>query len=430
MKSPTSPTENTSATGEQALKSEAEEEHEESVRPQAKEQQREEEQSFSPSLPPLYRDIFPCEEENVRHSAIVSSTEAAGTGASGEEFLESRKKRIGLGKENEENSNGTSESGNPKKNASNVRDFSSEPAEISAHAQRLSLPQTQTQTGKKIHVYLEDTSVIQCGPDGYAGKEVVRTKVPKSLQIAGGAKSSQGFDSPHTSTATGAQSKRANARPSDGSEGVIVGGSVKSHKEAQLDPHKGQTDRMGRRNAARRKSRKNSQGDGGNSPHEKKSPGAENVPEGFPSDNSGTSLQGKTQETHTADSSLSSSSKNYPTPQTSPEIGEGNTSCSDRVEKQENILDSSSVTADAPASVIDGAADMEDDDSLYKVERKTETPESKRRSIKVSQSEVKLFTKTLRLNPKQNPAKDNQDLKSSLKKDEAIHKPKPEIQAR
>lgn len=446
------PAENAPPTSDQALKSEGEEESEESVRPQARGQQWEEErdQSSNPNPLGLSRDIFPCEEQDATQSArrdgsVVSSTETAGGGPKEEEeFVGSRKKRIGQGKEREESSNGTSASGSPEKNASHLTHLSPSCVQgvvwDQAHTQPQAQTQTQAQTGRRLHVYLEETSVIQCGQDSCAGQEVVRTKVTKSLQVVTKAKSSASFDSPQSSSSTSAENRRTNVRPAAGTQSyhsALVGVSLKSHKDSPLEPEtdkeQTETDSMGRKNAARRKFRKNSQGDVGNSPQEKMPPNAQPVPEGFStSDNSVACPQGKGPKTHMGESSVISSSKHNPTSQASPEGGESKTSCPDTVEQLDDFQDSNSVTAATPACVVDGGADMEDDDSLYKVERKTETPESKRRSLKVSRSEVKLFTKNVPLNPEQSPAGDNQDFTSALKKakDEAKVEPKAQIDSR
>ncbi|KAL7388254.1 hypothetical protein ABVT39_010179 [Epinephelus coioides] len=436
-KSPKSPTDSASPTGDQALRSEREEESEEPVRPRARTQQWEEKgQSSNPD--PLFfpRDIFPCEEGDATQSAhrvgsAVSSTERAEGGPKKEEFAESRKKRAGQGKEREESSNGTSASGNPEKNASHLTHLSSsaEQGVVWDSDRAHTLPQAprraqaQAQAGGKLHVYLEETSVTQRGQDTCAGQEVKITK--KNLKVLPKAKSSPSFDL--SSISTSAENKRTNVRPAIGAQSyysALVGVSLKSRKDSQSSPEpveQTDTDSMGRKNAARRRIRKNSQGDGGNSPQEKMPPNTQHAPEGIPtSDNSVTSPQGKSPKTHMGESSANSSSKHHPTSQASPEGAESKTSCS------------KSVTAAGLACVVDGGAAMEDDDSLYKVERKTETPESKRRSIKVSRSEVKLFTKNVPLKPKQSPAGDTQELKSPLRnnKDEAKDKPETEIDAR
>ncbi|XP_070781600.1 beta/gamma crystallin domain-containing protein 1-like [Enoplosus armatus] len=446
-KGPKSPAENASPTSDQAFKSEGEEGSEESVRPQAREQQWEEEreQSF------FSRDIFPCEKEDATQSAhrdgsVVSSTETAEGGPREEEFVESRKKRIGQGKEREESSNGTSAGGNPEKNASHLTHLSSSSEQgvvwdsDQAHTQPQAQRQAQAQTSKRLHVYLEETSVIQCGQDTCSGQEVVRTKVTKSLQLLPKAKSSPSFDSPKSSSSTSAENKETNVTPAVGTQSyysALVGVSLKSLKDLQLEPETDQeqteTDSMGRKNTARRRFRKNSQGDGGNSPQEKTPPNTQPVPEGFPTpDNSVTCPQGKSPKTHMGESSVNSSSTHNPTSQASPEGGDSKTSCPDTVKQLDSFQDSNSVIAATLTCVVDGDADMEGDDRLYKVERKTETPESKRRSIKVSRSEVKLFTKNVPLNPKNSPAGDNQDFKTASKntKDEAKDTPKTETDAR
>ncbi|XP_044025867.1 beta/gamma crystallin domain-containing protein 1-like isoform X2 [Siniperca chuatsi] len=451
-KGPKSPAENASPTSDQALKSEGVEESEESVRPQARAQQREEkEPSSSPNPRGLSRDIFSFEEEDATQSAhrdgSVSSTETAEGGPREEEFVDCRK-RIGQGKEREESSNGTSAGGNPEKNASHLTHFSysSEQGVVwdsdQDHTQPQAQRQAQAQTSRRLHVYLEETSVIQCGQDTCAGQEVIRTKVTKNLQVLPKAKSLPSFDSPKSSSSTSAENKDINVRPAVGTQSyysALVGVSLKSRKDSQLesetDKEQTETDSMGRKNTAKRRLRKNSQGDGGNSPQEKTPSNTQPVTEGFPtSDNSLTcpTPQGKSPKTHLGESSVNTSSKPNPTSQASLEGVESKTSCPDTVKQLDNFQDSNSVAAATLTCVVDGDADMEDDDSLYKVERKTETPESKRRSMKVSRSEVKLFTKYVPLNPKQSPAGDNQDFKPALKntKDEAKDKPKTESDAR
>ncbi|XP_076612232.1 uncharacterized protein LOC143336165 isoform X1 [Chaetodon auriga] len=444
---PKSPSENASPTSDQALKSEGQDESggPDPVRPQARGQQwvEEEAQSSNPNPLGFSRDIFPCEDKDATQSAhrdgsVVSSSETADGVPREEEFVGSREKRIGQGKEREESSNGTSASGNPEKNASHLTHFSSSTEQgvawdcDQAHSQPQA--QRQAQTGRKLHVYLEETSVIQCGKDTCSGQEIVRTEVTKSLQVIPKAKSSAGFDSPKSSRSTSGVNIRTNVSPAAGTESYyssLAGVSLKAHKESQVkpEPDKDQTEAnsMGRKNASRRRVRKNSQGDGDNSPQEKMSPHTQPVPKGFPtSDSSVTSPQGKSPKTHVGESSVNSSSKHNPTSQASPDGGESKTSCPDSVKQLDDFQDSNSATAATVTCVVDGAADMEDD---YKVERKTETPESKRRSLKISRSEVKLFPKNVPL--KQSPAEDNQDFKSALKtEDEAKDKPKTETDGR
>ncbi|KAM8726378.1 uncharacterized protein AB9X84_002820 isoform 2-T2 [Acanthopagrus schlegelii] len=446
-KGPNSPTENASPTNNQAAISQKEEEGEESVRPRAKEQQGEEEkkeQSSNTNPLGLLRDIFPSEEEDATQSArrdgsVVSSTETAEGGPRGEEFVGSRKKRTGQGQEREEtsssSSNGTSAGGNPEKNASHLTHLSSEQGVVwdsdRAHTQPQAQRQVQARTGKRLHVYLEETSVIKCGSDGRAGQEVVRTEVTKSLKVLTKAKSSPSFDLTKSSSSASAENKRADVRPTVGTQSyysAAVGVSLKSRKDTQSEPDQEQTeaDSMGRKNAARKKFKKHTQGDGANSPQEKMSPSSEPPPEGFPiSDNSVTSPQVKSPKSHKGESSINSSSKHTPTSQASPEVKESKTSCPDTVKQLDKFQETNSVGAVTVACVVDGAADMEDDDSLYKVERKTETPESKRRSVKLSRSEVKLFTKNVPL--RQSPAGGNQDFQA---KDEAKDMPKTEVDAR
>lgn len=433
VKGPQSPAENDSPSSDRALESELEEESEEFVRPQAKEKQREEEQKVQSSNPHTLgpsRDIFDCEEGNATQSdhragSVVRSAERREAGPRGEEFVGSRKKRTGQGKEWEESSNGTLASGNSDKNASHVTDLSSEQGVIwdSPLAPPQAQRPTRAKTGRRLHVYLEETSVIQCSQDTHGGQEVVRTKVPKSLQVVGRAKSSPTLDLPVSSCS---QNKRTNLRPIDGTDSynsAIAAASLTSNKDSEPKPEKKQTeaDSMGRKNTPRRKSKKNAQGDGRGSPHEKNPPSAETAPEG-------SDRGGKSPKNEVEDSTLNSSSKPNPTSQVSPECGESKTYCLDPVKQLGNFQES--VTASTQACVIDGAADMEGDDCFYKVERKTETPESKRRSMKVSVSEVKFFTKNVPLNPKQSAVGDNQDLKLKTTKDDGKDKPKTVVDAR
>lgn len=440
---PKSPSENASPTSDQPLKSDGADESEESVKLQAGEQQWGEvkEQSPNPSPLGLARDIFLCEEQDAtqsghKHSSVVSSTETVQGGPKEEEFAVCKKKRIGQDQEWEESSNGTSVSGNPEKNASHLTHLSSFSKQGVVWDSDQAHTQPQAQTGKRLHVYFEETSVIHCGQDTCAGQEVVRTEVTKSLKVLSKAKSSPAFDLSKSSSSKSAENKRTNVRHAVGVQSyysALAGVSLKSQKNSQLEPepNKEQTeaDSMGRKNAARRRHRKNSQGDGGNSPRDKTPPNAQPSPEGFPS---ATSPQGKSPKTHMGESSVNPASRDNPTSQASPEGVESKTSCPDTVKQLDKIQESTSVTADTLACVVDGGAGMEDNDSIYKVERKTETPESKRKSIKVSRSEVKLFTKYVPFNPNQSPTDSNQDLKSALKNtnDEEKDRPKTEIDAR
>uniref|UniRef100_A0A668UY95 Beta/gamma crystallin 'Greek key' domain-containing protein n=1 Tax=Oreochromis aureus TaxID=47969 RepID=A0A668UY95_OREAU len=328
-------------------------ESEETVRPWAGEQQREEE---NPHLQGFFRGIFPCEEEDATQSAhrdgpVVNDSHLT-------HLYSSTKQGVAW--------------------------YSDQ-----AHTQPQGQRKAQAQTGKKLHVYLEETSVIQCGEN----------ILPK-------AKSSPSFNLANSSSA---ENKETHARPAPGAQdyySALVGVPLKSYKDSQLEPEPDQEqieeDIMGRKNSARRR-RKNSQGDGGKAPAETIPPNAQPASEGFPkSDNLESSLKSKSEAPED-----SSSSKQNPTSQASPEGGERKTSCPATVKQLDNLQDLN--------CVADEVADMEGDDDFYRVERKTETPESKRRSIKVSQSEVKLFTKHVRLNPKKSPAEDNKDWNAALK---------------
>ncbi|XP_054871740.1 beta/gamma crystallin domain-containing protein 1-like isoform X2 [Amphiprion ocellaris] len=448
-KAPKSPSENDSPTNDRSLKSEGEEESEEFVSPQAGGQQWDKEEE-NPNPLGLFRDIFPCEKEDATQSAhrvgsVVSSTQTREGGPKEEELAESRKQRTGQGKEREESSNGASASGNPEKNASHLTHHSfpskqgvvwhSDQADTQPQAQR----RAQAQTGKRLHVYLEETSVIHCGKDKRAGQEVVCTTVTKSLQVLPKAKSLTRLDVPDSPSQGSAEHERTKVVSTVGAHSyysAVVGGSLKSQKDSQLEPAEEQTeaDNMGRKNASRRKVKKNSQGDGGSSPLDKMSPNAQPIPQGKPASSDSTSnSQGKSPKTHVREASAGSSSKPDSTSQASPEGGGGSkASCPESIKQLDNFQDSKSVAAETQACVLDGGTDMEDDDSLYKVERKTETPESKRRSIKVSRSEVKVFPKYVPFNPKQSPVEETQETNATLEdtKDEAKDKFKTETDSR
>lgn len=413
-KSPTSPTESASPPSEQNSELEGER-----LRSQGKDQQREEEQrepSSNPEPPDLPRVGFAREGEDATQSAAVVSTAEAGPRR--EESVESRKKRLGEDRKSEKSRSSTSASGNPGKNSGHVTDLSP------AHIQPQALSEIQARSGRKLHVYLEETNVVQCSTDRGVGQEVVRTKLPKSLKVTGAAKPSLSSDSQEVLVPERGQSKRTDARPTAGT----VGGSLKPHKDSHFEDQKVQTraDRMGRKNAARRKLRKNSAGDRGNSPHENKSQSGENVTEAPSPGSSGTSSQGKSAMTGDG----GSSPQHNPSSQILAERGEGDTSCPDTAKKHNDFQDTNSVSQGSAPCVIDGSGDMEDEDSLYKVERKTETAESKRRSMKVSRSEVKLFTKNVCLNPIQSPVGHNENTKLIFNKDEAKEKPKSENNTR
>ncbi|KAM4521846.1 uncharacterized protein PAE49_001801 isoform 2-T2 [Odontesthes bonariensis] len=439
---PKAPNENASSTNDCSQKTEGDEECDNSVRTEAEKQKWLEEKPIS--VNPL-RDFLPCQKEDAtqsahRGSSAVSSTEAEGGGPKEEELIECRKLRTGQCDKWEENSNGTSASGNPVKNVSHLTNLSSsskqgvvwdsDQAHTQPHAQR----QAHAQTGNRLHVYLEETSVIQLGQDSCAKQEVVCTTVKKSLKVLPKAKSSTSYDSPNNPT-----SAEKNVRTTVGAQShysAVVGVSLKLHKDSQFEsePDKEQTEaeNMGRKNAARRKVKKNSQGDGGNSPLEKKPANAQPTA-GFPSSgDSVASPQGKCPDTHKKEASAGSSLKHNPTLKTSPEGGESKIACSDMAKQLDNLQNSASVTDATQTYEVDGSADMEDDDSLYKVKRKTETPESKRRSIKVSQSEVKFFSKHVPLNPKKTQVGDHQDFTATLQNtnDETKEKPKTETDAR
>lgn len=408
-KGPRSPSESLSPSDEPDSKLAGEQKKsDECGRAPAEEQQKAEESSgLGSRLLAVSRDGTLSKEEKATQSShkdgsAVCSAESEEGDPKGAEFVETRKRRTGQGREREESRNGTSESGNPEKNASHVTPQFSFPkrgvlwdsADTQPRAQR------RTESGRKIQVYLED-SVIKRGKGSRAEQEVVRTKVEKSVQIpwpklSESAESVEGTG--RNVTLTNGTESRHCAR-----EGV----SLRLNKDTQFEPETEkkptEVESMGRRNAARKKSKKSPSREAGSGQRDKKPLNSE---KGSPSlDSSVSNTEGKSPKAEAVDSSSTPS----PTSQLSPELKRGKTSCPDAV-KLDKLPHAYTASGATPAQGIDGVADMEDDDSLYQVERKTETPESKRRSLKVSRTEVKLYSKHLHLNPKKNDLDPNSTL--------------------
>ncbi|XP_027896571.1 uncharacterized protein LOC114158874 isoform X1 [Xiphophorus couchianus] len=419
-------------------------ESEDSVKIRAEERQWQERDISSLGL---FKEVFPCEERDATQSAhrdnsVVCSTETGEGGAKEGELGERWKQRTGQGKETEENSSAPSASGNPERNVSHLTHPSSSSKRgvawdfDQAHTQPHALRKTQAQTGRKLHVYLEETSVIQCGQNICEGEEVVCKTVKKSLQILRKPKSSQSFDLAASSSPANAEK---NVRPAAGEQSyysVLGGVSLKTHKDSWLKTEAEQTeaDDMGRKNSGKRRVRKNSQGDGIKSPTAKsptgKNPRNTQSADGLPpAGNSADSLQGKSPSTQLKEASTDSSSKPAPSLQVSPEGGESKFSSTDMVKQLDQFQNSISDSAASQTGEVEVGADMDEDESLYKVERKTETPESKRRSIKVSKSEVKLFSKNIPLKPKQSTTANQRDFSNTLKEISEEEKPKTETDA-
>lgn len=379
-----------------------EERGDECGRAPTEEQQKEGESS---SLSPSSLDGLLSQEEDAtqsshRDSSAVCSTESREGGPKGEECVETRKRRTGQGREREENRNSILESGNPEKNASHVTHQSTFPKQGVLWDSGLTQPpvqrRTESERGKKIQVYLEE-SVIKCGKGANSEQEVVRTKVQQSLSIRRPKLSA--------SVESGEREGR-NATPTNGTESFHCareGVSLRQNKDTQFKPEteKKQTEAvsMGRKNAARRK-KKSPQREAGSSQRDKKSLDSE---KGSPLPGSTVSnAEGKSPKAEV----VNSSSVPSPTSQLSPELKPGETSCPDVV-KLDKLPNADTTSGASSAQGMDGVADKEDDESLYKVERKTETPESKRRSMKTSRSEIKLFPKHVHLNPKKNEMDSN-----------------------
>ncbi|XP_034018203.1 uncharacterized protein LOC117503135 isoform X2 [Thalassophryne amazonica] len=387
--------ENASPSCDQSLGSAGEKQSEESVRAQA----REEAQSSGSDQLGLSRDI--CEEGDATQSAhrgglTVGSSEPGCGGPKEEEFAKNKRKRTGQDEEKEEGSNGTPGS----RNSALIETASCLTHLTSSSVQGVALHSDQALAGRRLHVYLEETSVIHSNQDAGAQQQVVRTEVKKELQVRSKSKSSIGSEDDNTNAEPAVDTESSPTTPKD-----------------LLEP---EADDMGRKNPTRRRPRKNSQGDGESSSQD--STLSKAPPEGLPaSDKSRTAHQGEC----SGESSISSASTNNPASEASPEGGQDSSTSPDGVKDLDNIT--ASLT-----HAVDGGESMDDNDSLYRVERKTETPESKRRSIKVSRSEVKLFTKNVPLRADHNLAGDKKGFGSVLKntKDEVEGKPKPDSDTR
>ncbi|XP_051909067.1 beta/gamma crystallin domain-containing protein 1-like isoform X2 [Hippocampus zosterae] len=400
-KSPKTQTENSSTTCDRAVESEGES-CEEDTHAEAKKRKWEEKgRRTNPDPLGASRDIFRFEEADAIQSAHRDDSVASGkvTPPKEEELLFSKRQRIGQAKEG---SHGTWVSGNSERFACHLTDLSANASSSEQGAVRNSdrvnaqpLPQKTTRAlaGRKLHVYVEETSVTHCGQDTLTGQEVILTTIKKKLPVLSKSKSpkSPTFDSSRGSSSRADEGTLANLK-----QAVVPqeGVSQKLHKdwrlELELDAEQTEADKMGRKNSAKKKSRKSSQGDDACSPQGKTSLDVQPGQEGFPSsDSSKTSPQGESTQSHSQVQPFDSSSERSLTSPASPGGGENETSCPQYADK---FLGSGSIAA------VDCGAVMEDDDRFYKVVRKTETPESKRRSIKVSRTEVKLFPKSVPLN--------------------------------
>ncbi|XP_072314421.1 uncharacterized protein [Eucyclogobius newberryi] len=263
------------------------------------------------------------------------------------------------------------ESGNLTANQ-NVRHLSHFSREVYGKSDSNHTQGRQAQTGKKLHVYLEETSV-----SGSAGQEVVSTKYAKCLQVRPKAKLSVSLDT-----------EKGNSYST-----ALVGVNLKSQGVDHLEVG----DEMGRK-SARRRYRKNSQG-------EERS----NVtqPDNELTDKSLTHSQRAKSPKSTSDNHASKT-----TPAPSPEV-KSHSSGSDNLEAGQDL---NSTLACGGAAVQE--ANMEGNESLYRVERKTETPESKRRSMKLSRSEVKLFTKNVPLRSEHSTrTRDTSDFKMVVRRE-------------
>uniref|UniRef100_A0A147A1X1 Absent in melanoma 1 protein n=1 Tax=Fundulus heteroclitus TaxID=8078 RepID=A0A147A1X1_FUNHE len=415
---------------------EGEDKSEDSVRIRAEERQWQEGHTSSLGIS---KEFLPCEEKDATQSAhrdgsVVCSTETGEGGPKGEELAERWKERTGQGKETAENSSTPSASGNPERNVSYLTQPSSSSKQgvawdfDQAHARPHALRQAQAQTGRRLHVYLEETSVIQSGQDTSAGKEVVCRTVKRSLNVLRKSKSSSSFDLATSLSPTNAEKNVRPASEAQSYYSVLGGVSLKTHKDSWLETKSEQTeaDDMGRKNNGRRRIRKNSQGDVVKSPSEKKPRDAQPADGLPPASSSADSPQDKCPNTQQKEASKDSSLEPGSSLQLSPEGGESKISPPDMVKQLDGFQGSISVCAASQSGTTDVGAIMDEDESHYRVQRKTETPESKRRSIKVSKSEVKFFSKSVPLEPKQNMTG---DFSNKLKDITEEEKPKAETDA-
>ncbi|XP_038134610.1 beta/gamma crystallin domain-containing protein 1-like [Cyprinodon tularosa] len=387
------------------------------------------------------KEFLPCKEKDATQSAhredsVLCSTDTGEGGSKEEELAEGWKQR--RQGEDTENSNTPSASGNPERNFNYSTHLSSssnqgvawdfDQAPTHPHALR----KAQAQTGKRLHVYLEETSVIQCGQNTCAGKEVIRKTVKKTLQVPRNSKLSQSFDLVTSSSPTNAEKNVSQAAGAQSFYSVLGGVSLKTHKDLCLETETEPTeaDDMGRKNSGRRRVRKNSQGNGVKSPTDKSpQPNTQPADGCPPPGTSADSPQGKISNADLKEISTDSSSRLGPSLQVSPEGGESKIPSKDMVKQLDRLQNSITVSMADQTDRVDVGADMEEDERLYKVQRKTETPESKRRSIKVSKSEVKIFPKNVPLEPKQNARQDQRDFNNALKDIAEEEKPKTEKDA-
>ncbi|XP_077567618.1 uncharacterized protein LOC144192406 isoform X2 [Stigmatopora nigra] len=416
-RSPKSPTENSSPTPDRAVKSEGEccEKSTQDAALKHKQEEKEKISNYNPLNPS--RDTFRFEEVDAtqsshRKGSVVSSKK---TPPKEEEFLFGEKKRIGKTKES---CHGTLASGNSDRTACHLTDpsidSSSEQGAVwncdQVNNQPFAHKPTQAQAGKRLHVYVEDTSVTHCGKDSLTQKKVVCTRFEKNLPVSSKPPNSPAFPSLGENT-------NADLKP------VVVpqeGVSQKLSEDCQLVL---EIDNMGRKNSGKKKTKKNFHGDDTSGIQEKTT--APEVPpgaEGIPSESSMFLQQSECPNSHGEKQPLDSSSKDSLTSLASPGGGENETSCP---KYSDTFQGSGSVTETSLTCNVEGRTDMEEDDSFYKVERKTETPEAKRRSIKVSRNEVKLFTKNVPLGFKKSIPEE--DIKSKLQQDYGKKEDKKEL---
>ncbi|XP_038818852.1 cell wall integrity and stress response component 4-like isoform X2 [Salvelinus namaycush] len=266
-------------------------------------------------------------------------------------------------------------------------------------------PQAQVQAGKRLHVYLEETRVSQSGTYTHTKQEVLlttNTRVKKSISRA---KSSESADLSAKNTSTEERTEQRKVRTClkaaigvkcHSNYSALLGVSLKLHTKtlrAIADTASDtdtvtdrDTDTMGRKNSARRRSRKSSFEDGGGASSRENTPTkTQPAPEisSTSSDNNtptpGDSTPSSSKDKHASVISTatgkqgSTTSSGVPT-ETHPRKG---------VEEAQEALDAP-VYAILAAEEGDMDVHMLNNTSPCQLERRTESAESKRRSMKIT----------------------------------------------
>ncbi|KAM6954096.1 beta/gamma crystallin domain-containing protein 1-like [Aplochiton taeniatus] len=346
-------------------------------------------------------------------------------------------------KERDDRGAGSEASGNPSSewNASQLTSLPSRVEQGGAWESAEAPTQERAQAGKTLRVYLQETSVSHNAADPNGRDKVVHTRLQKSICVR--PRQSKSLDLSEDPSAEGQERKRTVLSPPLGvksSYSALLGVTLKPRQDTlTVSVKASETDSMGRKNSNRRKSRKNSQGDGGSSFQEstpnKAKAAASTAVSPTTSDKPEISPQAGRVETQPGDST---SPGDKPVCLTTPEGGRGMaTFHAMRVEAHADKEGQGGLDTDLPvlatlAAVVDGVEDMDMEDSPGEVVRKTESAESKRQSIKVSRSEVKFFAKKVFVNSELSPESKEHDFTTERTNAESLvnDKPTPEINKR